>query len=257
MKFKNLYINGCSFTAGHDLINEHRWTDILSSKLDTKLFNKANNGQSFDSIYLNTISHLSELSHKDTLVVIGLTWTPRHGVLFNNSSFNISPAHIQRGRNYDEKGYKSNDLTTLTRKFAPIKLTYNDQEIKKEKSIFLKEYAENLDLVMDKFIDFHRSLVKYQDKETLLKNYRLKYLTQLIGLQGYLKDKGFTYRFIQFPYNLELYDFIDKTIIEQLDYNNIIKFHIGDPDLQHLQDKSAHPTFEHNKILVDRILKSL
>ena len=110
---------------------------------------------------------------------------------------------------------------------------------------------------MDKFIDFHRSLVKYQDKETLLKNYRLKYLTQLIGLQGYLKDKGFTYRFIQFPYNLELYDFIDKTIIEQLDYNNIIKFDIGDPDLQHLQDKSAHPTFEHNKILVDRILKSL
>ena len=56
---KNLYINGCSFTAGHNLPTEQTWPVLLSEKLGTKLINQAINGQSFGSIFLNTINHLS------------------------------------------------------------------------------------------------------------------------------------------------------------------------------------------------------
>ena len=66
---KNLYVNGCSFTAGHVLKEEESWTYLLAKKLNLNLIKHARNGQSFDSIFLNTISHLSELDPKDTLVV--------------------------------------------------------------------------------------------------------------------------------------------------------------------------------------------
>ncbi len=259
MEYKNLYINGCSFTAGHTLDNEHRWSEILSSKLNTKLFNRANNGQSMDSIFLNSILHLNKLTPEDTLVIIGLTWTPRHGTIFNNSLFNISPAHIERSTNYTESGFKSNNIVEATRRFAPTKLTYGDEEFKKERDIFLAKLKsfENLTVVMDKFIDYHRALVKYQDEEVFMKNDRLNYISKVIALQSYLKEKKFNYKIIQFPYDFELFSDIDKTLVDEIDFNNVIKFHIGASDLISFRDESAHPTLEHNKILVSRILESL
>ena len=50
---KNLYINGCSFTAGHNLPQETSWPRLLGDKLGLNTICKAVNGQSFDSIFLN------------------------------------------------------------------------------------------------------------------------------------------------------------------------------------------------------------
>ena len=54
-KYKNIYINGCSFTAGYNLPQETSWPRLLGDKLGLNTICKAVNGQSFDSIFLNTI----------------------------------------------------------------------------------------------------------------------------------------------------------------------------------------------------------
>ena len=50
-KFKNIYINGCSFTAGHHLKEKDTWPELLSKKLNLQKINKAINGQSFDFVF--------------------------------------------------------------------------------------------------------------------------------------------------------------------------------------------------------------
>ena len=75
---KNLYINGCSFTAGDGLKDEDTWPVKLAELTNTTLYNQAKNGQSFGSIFTNSIHHLNKLDSIDTSVVIGLTWPHRH-----------------------------------------------------------------------------------------------------------------------------------------------------------------------------------
>ena len=71
-KYKNIYINGCSFTAGDNIVDGLTWPELLSKKLNLKLINQSVNGNSMQSITLNSVNHLSKLSSKDTLVIIGL-----------------------------------------------------------------------------------------------------------------------------------------------------------------------------------------
>ena len=91
---KNIYINGCSFTAGHALQDDEIWPKLLSEKLNLNLINCAVNGQSFGSIYLNTINHLSDLDPSDTLVVIGTTWPTRYLIQYDKLNLNITPVDI-------------------------------------------------------------------------------------------------------------------------------------------------------------------
>ena len=58
------------------------------------------NGQSFDSIFLNTISHLSELGPKDTLVVIGTTWSTRFSVLYDDLTINLHTRIIRKKKKH-------------------------------------------------------------------------------------------------------------------------------------------------------------
>ena len=58
--FNSLYVNGCSFTAGHELLDIETWPVQLANKLNVDFTSQAANGQSFDSIFLNTINHLSK-----------------------------------------------------------------------------------------------------------------------------------------------------------------------------------------------------
>ena len=48
---KKLYVNGCSFTAGHKLEHNQTWPVKLADKLGLDLIMEAKNGQSMDSIY--------------------------------------------------------------------------------------------------------------------------------------------------------------------------------------------------------------
>ena len=85
-KYKYLYVNGDSYTFGLDLEyqsgiprfkthSKHRWSNLLSERLDCREVNQAKCGSSNDRIvrtlfdwYIN-----NEDKHKDTFVVIG--WT--------------------------------------------------------------------------------------------------------------------------------------------------------------------------------------
>ena len=93
-KYKNIYINGCSFTAGHTLSYESSWPQLLGKKLGLNTISRAVNGQSFDSIFVNTINHLSMLNSDDTLVVVGITWSTRYSVAFDEITGNITPVDL-------------------------------------------------------------------------------------------------------------------------------------------------------------------
>ena len=98
MSIKKLYINGCSFTAGDNLDEKDTWPFKLSILSKTELYNQAKNGQSFGSIFENTIFHLSQLDSKDTVVVIGMTWPHRHFFKYKGCNINITPADFDNSR---------------------------------------------------------------------------------------------------------------------------------------------------------------
>ena len=92
--YKNLYINGCSFTAGHTLPEEKTWPVLLSKKLNLNLINQSKNGNSFQSIVFNSVNHLSHLDSKDTLVIIGTTYASRYMIQFKKGVVNITSGDL-------------------------------------------------------------------------------------------------------------------------------------------------------------------
>ena len=56
---KNLYINGCSYTAGDNLEDKETWPYKLAQLSNTKLYDNSANGQSMGSIFVNSIKHLT------------------------------------------------------------------------------------------------------------------------------------------------------------------------------------------------------
>ena len=91
----NLYINGCSYTAGNYLEEQETWPFKLSKLSNTTLYNCAINGQSMGSIYLNSISHLRELDSKNTSVVIGGTWPGRDYFTYKGFNINLTPVDFE------------------------------------------------------------------------------------------------------------------------------------------------------------------
>ena len=96
---KNLYVNGCSFTYGHNLPKEQTWPELLSKKLNLDLINQSKNGQSFSGIVWNTIDSLIQESSDETLVVIGFTWSTRYHIRLNDENFDITPGYLNPKRN--------------------------------------------------------------------------------------------------------------------------------------------------------------
>lgn len=185
---KYLYVNGCSFTAGHDLTIDDTWPFKLGELLKVKVINRAVNGNSMYSICHNTFHHLQELSPEDTTVVIGMTWETRQGFLYDNSTFNITPGDI--GDNLEKKW---KDKLGKNRICIPWSLDL-DRRIKKD---FIKNLnSENFKAVYDSFVSFRRTLVKY-DQE-LIRNTQLEYKYHLTMLETYLKAKGYKYLFVDF-----------------------------------------------------------
>ena len=101
MSSKKLYINGCSFTYGHNLSKHLTWPELLSKRLNLDLVNQSKNGQSFSGIVWNTIDSLIQESSDETLVVIGFTWSTRYHIRLNDENFDISPAHLNPIRNME------------------------------------------------------------------------------------------------------------------------------------------------------------
>ena len=193
-KYKNIYINGCSFTAGHNLEEKDTWPELLSKKLNLQKINNAINGQSFDSIFTNTIAHLSNLDSNDTLVVIGNTWPTRYSIPFQTLNVNITPADIWTKK---VKSTFSDKLHT-SRLVSPYDMNL-DWEIRKQ---YLGDEGEStslkrgFDKVCMSFVNFYKHLIKYDNNWE--QNQKLYAHSKLLALKSFLEVNKFNYRIVDF-----------------------------------------------------------
>tara|TARA_B100001113_G_scaffold215745_1_gene176939 strand:+ start:4723 stop:5502 length:780 start_codon:yes stop_codon:yes gene_type:complete len=224
-KYKNIYINGCSFTAGHHLLYESSWPYLLGKKLGLNTISRAVNGQSFDSIFVNTINHLSMLNSNDTLVVVGITWSTRYSVAFDEITANVTPVDVvadnprkKLKENFEDKIHRDRRLS------SPY--TFDDSEMDK---LFYKFYGQGdigrptekkqrFDKLMMSFVEYYESRIKYDNN--LQNNQELNLLTKVVALEGFLKSNNFNYRFIDFANETKK----QHNIIDLLDKENIITF---------------------------------
>ena len=229
--YKNLYINGCSFTAGNKLSENEIWPYLLSKKLNLKLINHSINGNSMQSIAYHSVNYLSTLDSKETLVVIGLTWPTRYMVPLLDSQVNVTPATFGR------------EEVLLSRRLHP----YSIENLKKYGH---EDYRANLDVIL-KFADYYKAQLK-NNSEELYNNQLLNQYTQIVYLQSFLKANKFKYNFIDFGSfnehpqleynsNLPIFKSIDKSKIIKLENN---KYNDG---------PTCHPTAEHCKEISDII----
>ena len=195
---KNLYVNGCSFTAGHVLKEEESWPYLLAKKLNLNLIKHARNGQSFDSIFLNTISHLCELDPKDTLVVIGTTLSTRFSVLYDDLTINLTPGDYQKKKKkhfHDKLGGKDR----IGSPYSLEKINYNDIKEKyyeNGKIDLPTEEKIKFDEVLTQANRYYNTLFKYDDN--FFKNQHLKLISKVVSLQCFLEHKNFKFRFVDF-----------------------------------------------------------
>ena len=228
-KYKNLYINGCSFTAGDNIKEEKIWPQLLAKKLKLNLINCSKNANSLQSIVFTSVNHLSDLSKDDTLVVIGLTWPSRYMIQFKNVVVNITSADL------DRSGFKPIHKINFStfRRISSAVLTLEKQTLDK----FRDEINfDESDIVLGNFIKYYKSLLTYDTY--LEKNQNLNYVSNLILLQSFLKQNNFEYKFVNFnsspsklnkPRGWLNFDFssssgLDFPICKKIDETKIIKF---------------------------------
>ncbi len=235
-KYKNIYINGCSFTAGDRLPKEQTWPELLSKKLNLNLLNHSENGNSMQTISFNSVNYLSKLNSEDTLVVIGLTWEPRYMVQIGKGVVNITPATQDR------------EEVVFNRLTSPITL----EEVKKD-SIRHKLLSSTKDgkfpvKPIKDFTQYYNSLIEHDFN--LEENQKLNFVTNIVYLQSYLKQNKFDYRFI----NFDQIDFnLFFPIMKELDNDKIITLDCN----PYKEEPTAHPNKEHcieiSEIIYDSI----
>lgn len=239
-KYKNLYTNGCSFTAGDKLKDEERWTVHLSKLLNIEHINMAANGQSMESIILNSVVNLTELDSSNTLVVIGLTWKERFGFLINRSTVNITPGDIgERGEYFKPK------FSTWRRGKSPLSMNATEiLDVSYES--FIKDRDKHY-LVLEHFSNYYKALVDLDLNLQL--DLVTKYLTNIVLLQSYLKEQGFEYRFVEWDSMLTSMEkgiIIDNKkllpLYNKIDFSKVINYKIqyrdytGHPDIKQCID---------------------
>jgi len=182
-KMKNLYVNGCSFTAGDELKDGLTWPELLAKKMNLDLNCRAINGSSMDTIFYNTINHLQHYDSKDTYVVIGITWPERFGVFFDKVLLNVTPADM------DYKSWETK-ISTWRRISGPTLETIEKIDEYHPRINHTEDYKK----VLDAFYEYFKRLVKYDPN--LVEHSWIKMLTQVLALDSYLNDNGFKHKFV-------------------------------------------------------------
>ena len=173
---KNLYVNGCSFTAGDNLEDGFTWPELLAKKMNLDLNCRAVNGSSMDTIFYNTINHLQHFDSKDTYVVIGITWPERFGVFFDRVLLNVTPADL------DNKLWETK-ISTFRRMSGPTLET-----IEKIDEYYPQiQHTKNYKKVLNAFLEYFKELMTYDPN--LIEHSWIKMLTQVLALDSYLNDK--------------------------------------------------------------------
>lgn len=216
-KYKNIYVNGCSYTAGHEIQEKLTWPKLLSKKMNLNLINQAVNGNSMSSIMYNSVNHLQKLNSDDTLVVIGLTWESRTMLQFDKFITNITNSDLV-GRNSQVK------LSTWRRVSSPY--TFDKKEI----SLFSKNLnTSKYNKLYNSFVDFYQVLV--ENDKNLSNNQNLILETQILLLQSFLNQNDFNYRFVNW-----------NTLIDSSKFKNVISF--DKSWKEKFIDNTSHPTEE-------------
>lgn len=239
--FKNLYINGCSFTAGHSLKKNDQFPFKLNELLGTELFNFSKNGNSLETIAFTSIHHLQDFDPEDTLVVIGLTWSSRFGILLNERMFNLTPADIRKGK----AKTSFTDKNTYPRFSVPY---VNVRNINIEE--VQVENQESVDEVLKQYRKYIETLITYDDNVN--SNFLGKYIYTLVNLENYLKLRKFNYLFIDYSgeakfcrENYKLGSLLDQTRIVSM-YKGLYNEFTIDPN-------TSHPTAEATTFLAEHI----
>ena len=231
MSSKNLYINGCSYTAGDNIKNGLTWPELLSKKMNLNLINQAVNGNSMSSIMYNSVNHLQKLNSDDTLVVIGLTWAPRVMLQFDKFTTNITTTDLEC-RNSLVK------LSTWRRLSSPY--VFSQKEIDGVKS---QVNIEDYDKIYNSFVDHYETLIKYD--KNVQENQTLKLETDILLLQSFLKENNYDYRFISW----------DKNVHTNPKFENVILF--DESWKNEFVDDTSHPTIEGCENISEVIYDSL
>ena len=182
-KVKNLYVNGCSFTAGDNVPEGFTWPELLAKKMNVDLTCKAINGSSMDTIFYNTINHLQHFDSKDTYVVIGITWPDRFGVFFDKVLLNVTPQDLNV-KLWDTK------ISTWRRMSGPTLDTMEKIDAYNPRIKHTEDYKK----VLEAFLLYYKTSIKYDPN--INENKWIKMLTQVLALDGYLNDRGFKHKFV-------------------------------------------------------------
>jgi len=240
MSFKNLYVNGCSFTAGDNVEEGETWPENLAKLTNTVLHQDARNGNSMETIFHVTLNNLINFSPEDTLVIIGQTWKERYSVPYKECLVNITPADVGHNKQtFQEK------LSTFRRISSTIhKDKYSLSEI--SKSIFnQKSEYSNFNRVLKSYVDYYESLIEYDTN--LEYNQALFHFNYLYSLENFLILNKYNYYFIDFqgyfkdaPGGIGKYRKVE--VFNKIDKSRIIPMQWE--DFKTAKNSTSHPTAE-------------
>lgn len=254
MKYKNLYVNGCSFTKGHTVLGEKCWPNLTSNHLKLDLFNESKNGNSLKSIVLSTILHLKNFSSKETLVIIGITWPDRKSVPFNEYLFNITPSDLSKFKldkiTFEDKIHPDGRANLPYKKFDSFK---NYLIEKKEKNIenslnIISSRQKEIDLLLGKYLDYYKTYSILDDN--FIRNNMIESLFLIECLQNYLVVNNFDYIFIDFGQITTHSN--DFNFLNLFNLKEIINVSTSDFDID---KKTSHPSELGHYTLKNIILK--
>ena len=245
-------MNGCSFTAGDNVVKGETWPEKLAKELDLKLHQDARNGNSMESIFHLSLDSLSKFNPKDTLVIIGTTWKERYSVPYWEGIFNITPADLGNNKEiFQEKA------STYRRISSPV-CTHPSEltALSKELTMYPKNFKE-FNEVLKRYAKFYESLVEYD--RNLDYNQSFFHFNYILSLENFLKRNNFTYKFIDFQEYFSLEGQIKKhskiNSYLSIDRDNIINMGWNAFSLE--RNKSAHPSAEDCTVIAKLIKERL
>jgi hypothetical protein len=239
MSHNHLYINGCSFTKGHRLPEEHSWPFLLQKELDLSqnYENKSQNANSIGSIVGKTVKD-NVNSEKDTLAVIGLTWPTRYSLHIEKYLFNVGPSR-----------YESDDDGDFGEIRRPIYLDDDDAYDNPTDFFgFVKEKTPSYREIFKSFGKFIKTHIKYDDNFVDNQYFYDRLLVHL--LESYFISKNIDYIFIEFENSLRLTGKLN--IFRPLNTENYLFLKLDDDKFV-----EAHPSKEQCIIIKDKIIKKI
>lgn len=230
----HLYINGCSFTKGHQLSEEESWPFLVQKELNLsqKYENKSQNANSLGTIVYKSMFDLKNNS-ENTLVVIGLTWPTRYSVLTDDIFINFGPAY-----------YESNETTI--RNFVPL----YDLRHEDDKHKIVKKNKEKKDLV-EKYSNFLKELCRHD--ENFLRNQLFSSYFMIKSLEGFLKSNNIDYIFVEFQNSMYIHkENYDYGSIFEIDKDKFLFFNFDSKKMV-----ESHPSKEQCIEIKEEIIKKI